>query len=131
MTKRIFLNLILFSLFFFSACSVQNKGTTSQESKEKNNMEITDLTTHLRTYAGVNVSGRGAYATIIIRGTKSVYGNNKPLFILNGQPVNGGYSDLYNVVDVTLIKKVVVKKSGPELAQYGRRGSNGVIEIYY
>ncbi len=131
MKKRIFLQLILCSLFFLTACSVQKEGTTSQKPKEKEKMEITELTTHLRTYPGVDVRGRGQNAAILIRGVKSLINSHEPLFVLNGLPVNGGYFDFYNVVDITLITKILVKKSGPELAMYGTRGANGVIEVYY
>lgn len=88
------------------------------------------LTELLRTKAGVMVRGTGKDATIKVRtGATSFLGDSSPLFVLNGQVVNGGYSNLYEMVFVPDIKKVKVLADPADLTFYGTRAANGVIEI--
>ena len=88
------------------------------------------LTELLRTKAGVMVRGTGKNATIKVRtGATSFSGDSSPLFVLNGQVVNGGYSNLYDMVFVPDIKKVKVLADPADLTFYGTRAANGVIEI--
>lgn len=66
---------------------------------------------------------------IRIRGGSSAYGNNEPLYIVDGQPVlpgpGGGLSGL-NPNDIESIK---VLKDAASMSMYGSRGGNGVIVI--
>lgn len=66
---------------------------------------------------------------IRIRGGSSEYGNNEPLYIVDGQPVmpgpGGGLSGL-NPNDIASIK---VLKDAASMSMYGSRGGNGVIVI--
>lgn len=68
--------------------------------------------------------------TIRIRGgTSSVYGNNAPLYIVDGVPftptVDGGLSGI-NPYDIASIR---VLKDATDITMYGVRGANGVILI--
>ncbi|MEO8561344.1 MAG: TonB-dependent receptor plug domain-containing protein [bacterium] len=80
--------------------------------------------------AGV-VVGRTAEGnlTLRIRGSSSVYGNNAPLYIVDGVPfapsTDGGLSGL-NPYDIQSIK---VLKDATDITMYGVRGANGVIVI--
>ena len=87
-----------------------------------------------------NSSGSiGASSRIVLRGNSSITGNNEPLFVVDGVPIDntsfgnagsGGGSDLPNgVADINPddIESVSVLK-GPS-ALYGMRGANGVIII--
>lgn len=66
---------------------------------------------------------------IRIRGGSSAYGNNEPLYIVDGQAVlpgpGGGLSGL-NPNDIESIK---VLKDAASMSMYGSRGGNGVIVI--
>lgn len=66
---------------------------------------------------------------IRIRGGTSAYGNNEPLYIVDGQAVvpgpGGGLSGL-NPNDIESIK---VLKDAASMSMYGSRGGNGVIVI--
>jgi TonB-dependent SusC/RagA subfamily outer membrane receptor len=66
---------------------------------------------------------------IRIRGGSSAYGNNEPLYIVDGQAVipgpGGGLSGL-NPNDIASIK---VLKDAASMSMYGSRGGNGVIVI--
>ena len=66
---------------------------------------------------------------IRIRGGSSAYGNNEPLYVVDGQTVipgaGGGLSGL-NANDIESIK---VLKDPASMSMYGSRGGNGVILI--
>ncbi|MEY2916455.1 MAG: hypothetical protein RIS73_169, partial [Bacteroidota bacterium] len=78
--------------------------------------------------AGVSVqqNSPGAAYQIQIRGTSTLKGNNKPLYIVNGVPMeDGSIGD----IDPNSIKDVQVLKDANATAIYGSRASNGVILI--
>jgi TonB-linked SusC/RagA family outer membrane protein len=79
--------------------------------------------------AGVQVnqaSGQPGEAVIIkIRGTNSIGADNKPLYVIDGLPVDGLSSQL-NPDDIASIQ---VLKDASSVAIYGSRGANGVILI--
>jgi TonB-dependent SusC/RagA subfamily outer membrane receptor len=77
--------------------------------------------------AGVQViqsSTPGTADKIFIRGAGSVNGNNEPLYILDGMPIDGNYMSSLNVND---IESVSVIKDISAAAIYGSRAVNGVI----
>ena len=65
----------------------------------------------------------GEDVNILLRGSRSIYGDNKPLFIIDGLP--GNYSDL-NPND---IESIDVLKDASSTAIYGSAGANGVVII--
>jgi TonB-dependent SusC/RagA subfamily outer membrane receptor len=78
--------------------------------------------------AGVNVQQNSPAAAyqIQIRGTSTLKENNKPLYIVNGVPMeDGSIGD----IDPNSIKDVQVLKDVNATAIYGSRASNGVILI--
>jgi len=93
--------------------------------------------------AGVSITSAsgsaGAAAYITIRGAASISGNNQPLFIVDGQPIEstGGNSGVAGVqsssrsIDLNPadIESVSVLKGGAATALYGVRAANGVILI--
>lgn len=80
--------------------------------------------------AGVNVtasSGQpGAKPTVIIRGVGTFNGNTDPLYVIDGFPSN---SDDFRSVNPNDIETFSVLKDASAIAQYGSRGTNGVIMI--
>tara|TARA_Y100001933_G_C19012033_1_gene569292 strand:+ start:4528 stop:7551 length:3024 start_codon:yes stop_codon:yes gene_type:complete len=77
--------------------------------------------------AGVTVttSGQpGENPTLRIRGTGTI-GNNDPLIVVDGMPLNGGL----NQVNMKDVESLQVLKDASATAIYGSRGSNGVIII--
>ncbi len=121
-------------LFLIGSCGVSRQPGTSAE-REARPADIYEpdntitLADHLRRVSGVQVQGNGPNATITIRGRTSIYGNNEPLFVINGQPVTGGFQEVSQLVPVQEIKAIRVLKNPDELGIYGVRGANGVIEI--
>ncbi|WP_158962921.1 SusC/RagA family TonB-linked outer membrane protein [Myroides fluvii] len=95
--------------------------------------------------AGLQVtapSTMGGSARIVLRGVKSVVGNNQPLIVVDGIPLDnsnfadndmqrgaGGrdYGDGSADINPDDIESVTVLKGGPASALYGNRGGNGVI----
>lgn len=93
--------------------------------------------------AGVRVTAAGPMggsARIVIRGANSITGNNQPLFIVDGIPVdnsaprNAGYGgiDYGNAVqdiDPANIESISVLKGPNAAALYGSRAANGAVVI--
>ncbi|MEM8527956.1 MAG: TonB-dependent receptor plug domain-containing protein [Bacteroidota bacterium] len=123
----------LFSFLFILASCSETQSLASAKASNPNQIENPDpditLTEHLRNVPGVQVSGSGAGATIRVRGNVSINGSNDPLFVLDGQVVEGGYANLFGMIDVGTIKRINVLKDASSLASYGVRGSAGIIEI--
>jgi TonB-dependent SusC/RagA subfamily outer membrane receptor len=81
--------------------------------------------------AGVDI-GHAADGTLTVRirgGSSSTYGNNAPLYIVDGVPFQpsseGGLSGI-NPYDIASIKAL---KDAADITMYGVRGANGVIVI--
>lgn len=66
----------------------------------------------------------GSGVNILLRGSRSIYGDNAPLFIIDG--VQGGSFDDLNPSD---IESIDVLKDASSTAIYGSAGANGVIII--
>ena len=98
--------------------------------------------------AGVNVSslatGPGGSSRVVIRGSGSIAGNNQPLYVVNGMPIDnipstptttnsGGLNvdngDGISGINPDDIESISVLKGGTASALYGSRASNGVILI--
>ncbi len=101
--------------------------------------------------AGVNIStasgAPGASTKVVIRGYSSIGGNNQPLFVVDGVPLNnsaatfydgGGANDVVrtqdfgnraNDVNPDDIESITVLKGASATALYGSRAANGVVMI--
>lgn len=95
--------------------------------------------------AGVNVSrpatGPGGSSRVVIRGNSSLTGNNQPLYVIDGIPIDnsnlgnagmwGGqdWGDGISSISPDDIETMTVLKGNTAAALYGARASNGVILI--
>lgn len=86
--------------------------------------------------AGVRISsngGPGSGSTIQIRGSSSVSGNNQPLIVLDGVPLQQQYDKQFgggiSEINPDNIKDISVLKGPNAAALYGSRAANGVILI--
>ncbi len=95
--------------------------------------------------AGVQVTGSsgsvGASTRVILRGASSLTGNNQPLYVVDGVPLDnsnngtatatGGFDLPGGIVDINPddIDSINVLKGPAAAALYGVRAANGVIEI--
>ncbi|MEZ5082082.1 MAG: SusC/RagA family TonB-linked outer membrane protein [Bacteroidales bacterium] len=93
---------------------------------------------------GVNVTEgdgiEGGTTRIVIRGNNNLFGNNQPLIVVDGVPMDNipGMTDIgrgvdwgsaINNINAFDIEDYTIIKGGPASAPYGSRGANGVIEI--
>ncbi len=97
--------------------------------------------------AGVQISGTGAMggsSNILIRGANSIAGNNQPLFVVDGVPIDNSnfndpnqrrgasgfdYGNAAQDINPNDIESMSVLKGASAAALYGNRASNGVIII--
>ncbi|MGB3780745.1 MAG: TonB-dependent receptor plug domain-containing protein [Tunicatimonas sp.] len=80
----------------------------------------------LRQVPGVRVLGTIPNQTAVLWGASSIPGSGRPLFLLDGIPVDAALINSLNVKDVYFVD--VLK--GPSAAIYGNRGANGAIAVY-
>ncbi len=64
-----------------------------------------------------------------IRGATSVTGNNEPLYVLDGMPIQAGPNGSLTGIVPNDIASIEVLKDATATAMYGVRGANGVIII--
>lgn len=103
-----------------------------------------DFASALNGIAGLSVSEgltNTASSSIIIRGYSSVTGNNQPLFVIDGMPVENSGSDINkdganldygsstSLINPEDIANVEVLKGPNAAALYGSRAANGVVII--
>jgi TonB-dependent SusC/RagA subfamily outer membrane receptor len=106
----------------------EKQAATSEDIRQSPNEPIEK---YLAARAAGVVVGRTAEGnlTLRIRGGTSLYGNNAPLYIVDGVPfapaADGGLSGV-NPYDILSIK---VLKDATDITMYGVRGANGVIVI--
>lgn len=96
------------------------------------------------TIAGLNVSssgsGPGGSVKLLLRGANSITGNNEPLYVIDGVPLdntnqnqgtdrNFDYGNAASNINADDIENISVLKGGAAAALYGSRGQNGVIMI--
>ncbi len=95
--------------------------------------------------AGVQVTSAasqvGASARVVIRGNSSIFGNNQPLFVINGVPTDnssfspesryGGvdFGNALSDISADDIESISVLKGPAAAALYGSRAGNGVVLI--
>lgn len=131
-----------FIIIFLFSCKTskeasKNEGndiTVTVTEDEPNKVSPVDRTVsladHLRKLSGVVVRGSGSDAMVYVRsGASSLTQSGEPLYVVNGQPFNGGFQDLSNAIDVNLIHSIQVLKNASDTSFYGMRGANGVILI--
>jgi TonB-dependent starch-binding outer membrane protein SusC len=77
----------------------------------------------------VNANGGapGSGTTVRIRGMGSIFGENGPLYVVDGIPLAD--DNISNIVNPEDIQSIEVLKDAASAAIYGSRGSNGVIII--
>ncbi len=93
--------------------------------------------------AGVNITNAGptgGSSRIVIRGANSIAGNNQPLFVVDGIPIDnsatasstGGGYDYGNTaqdIDPDNIESISILKGANAAALYGSRAANGAVVI--
>ena len=113
---------LLFSIAFFSSCSSSKTGSATVNSADR----IFTLEDHILKSPGAIYQ----YGKIRVRvGSASFSSNGEPLYEINGQVINGGFTAAKAMVNPVDIESIQVLRNPDELALYGVRGRNGVIRI--
>jgi TonB-dependent SusC/RagA subfamily outer membrane receptor len=76
--------------------------------------------------------GRAGDGSLVVRirgGSSSLYGNNDPLYVVDGVPVQAGPGGSLPGINPYDIASIKVLKDAADLTMYGSRGANGVIVI--
>ncbi len=105
--------------------SAQNIGGDQLSQAKESNM-INSLQGKV---AGVNITknpeGPGGESRVVLRGNRSITGNNQPLYVIDGVPLDGGIS----MINSDDIASMTVLKGASAAALYGSAGQNGAIII--
>ena len=119
-------SLIVLMVIIQLGCSSSNNATSTQ-AVHPNDIPYTSLIDMLRKEPQLTISGPDSNPTIRIRGSRTIEGNNEPLFELDGVILGNGYSSArsVDVNDVASIRVLPASQAG----LYGSRGANGVIKI--
>jgi TonB-dependent SusC/RagA subfamily outer membrane receptor len=82
-------------------------------------------------FPGVNVEYKadGGLVVRIRGGSSSLYGNNAPLYVVDGQAVASESDGSIKGINPLDIESIKVLKDAAQLSMYGSRGANGVIII--
>ncbi|PRY90692.1 SusC/RagA family TonB-linked outer membrane protein [Mongoliibacter ruber] len=83
--------------------------------------------------AGVTIAANsgspGSGTTVRIRGTGSIYGNNDPLYVVDGMPLGENVGGIEQIVNPADVESIEILKDASAAAIYGSRGANGVVLI--
>jgi len=79
-------------------------------------------------FPGVQVYNVNGQVQIRIRGASSFTASTEPLILVDGQPLTPGSGGLIGL-NPRDIQKIEVLKDATSTAEFGVRGSNGVIKI--
>ena len=82
----------------------------------------------LQQASGVVVQGQGGDMSIRIRGTKTLNGNQEPLFVVDNTPMGQGF-DTIDFIDPITVRSISILKDAASTSFYGARGANGVILV--
>lgn len=112
--------------------TVKRKDLTGAVSSMKNSDVVVAPTNNVMEALSGKVAGMditkssgevGSDVSILLRGSRSIYGSNEPLFIIDGLPGS------YNQVNPSDIESIDILKDASSTAIYGSAGANGVIII--
>lgn len=123
----------VFGIACLLSCGPSRVIKSDQTAREKSGAERDfkgqrELIDYLKTIPGVEVRGGGANLLVLVRGAKSINGNNNPLYVVDGVIMGYNYYHAASAADRFMIDKVVVLPP-PRSARYGSQGQNGVIEV--
>lgn len=120
---------VLFSIGCASSGDTRGSVTVKKGVGSQVENPTVSLADYLRREAGVTVQGSGSNARVLVRGVRSVHGNNQPLFVIDGSRVGRSLSQVATMISVNDIDKIEVLKGNEASSRYGMEGSAGVILI--
>lgn len=120
------IKLTLLSLlsFLIIGCST-SKGSLSKKDSNPN-IQYTSLVQLLRGKPNLKITGNGDNLSVIIRGERSLLGNNEPIYMLDDVVIGNTYKEAASGIDPSDVARVEVI-TPPNAGRFGARGGNGVI----
>jgi TonB-dependent SusC/RagA subfamily outer membrane receptor len=109
--------------------SARGTAVTSEEIRQNPDQPIEKV---LQARAPGVVVGRSPEGNLTLRirgGSSSMYGNNAPLYIVDGVPFTPGSDGGLAGINPYDIESIRVLKDATDITMYGVRGANGVIVI--
>ena len=91
--------------------------------------EARPVETELRRFPGVDVRETADGVEVRLRATGSFVANGPPLYVVDGTPMAPGPGGALVGVRRADIVEIRVLKSASETAEYGARGTNGVVLV--
>ena len=76
-----------------------------------------------------NSGAPGSGTTVRIRGNSSIFGNNEPLYVVDGIPLGENVGGMEQIVNPNDVESIEILKDASAAAIYGSRGANGVVLI--
>jgi iron complex outermembrane receptor protein len=83
----------------------------------------------LRSVPGVQVSSYPGGFTVRVRGPSSLVGTGEPLYVLDGQVMQGTVMETLQYLKPSDVARIEVLRDAGSTTYYGSRGANGVIVI--
>lgn len=121
--------LVLFLLML--ACAIQygcaSSGGATTSTPTETDIPYVSMLDRLRKVPNLMITGTQDNPIILIRGNRSMEGENEPLFEVDGTIVGNGYDSIRSV-DVNEVESIRVLPPS-QAGLYGSRGGNGVIKI--
>jgi len=105
--------------------SKTSQSSTSVDQKLIHQNKEVDIAQLFQTIPNLKVIYEGSEIKLLIRGIRSLTGDNYALIVLNGNTFYGSLNDL----DRNAIESIEVLKDAASLTSYGSRGANGVVLI--
>ena len=109
----------------FAKKSETSLASSSVDKKLLNQNKEVDIAQLLQTVPGIKIVYVGSEIKLLIRGIRSITGDNYALIVLNGSTYYGSLNDL----DRNAIESIQVLKDAASMTGYGSRGANGVVLI--
>lgn len=135
-----FFSIALSCLLILALAGCSGSGeATNRDSNDANTITGDEISQETTTNIGELIQGRIPGVMISqtvdgrivarMRGRSSFNGNDSPLFVLDGMPVEPNRDGSLPGVFVREIESIKVLKGPTETARYGMRGANGVIVV--
>jgi len=87
------------------------------------------LRDYINRLPGISVVTMGGQTKVLHRGISTIYGENSPLFVVDGRRVGTSLRNLELIVDVVDIAEIRFMKAQAASIRYGIRAGNGAIVI--
>ena len=115
----------LLSLFLLITGCYTSKTSMSKNDSDQG-FQYTSLAQILRAKANLKITGSGEDLTVVLRGERSLFYNNEPLFMLDDVIIGNTYRQASSGIDPSSIATAEIITPA-NAGRFGSQGGNGVI----